>query len=706
MCDGQRHCSDLSDESYCEGTMFEEFSSSMHPLPVPPPAVITFLPASKEVETRRIGLGYVISLVQRNTHGQDLCPETHFQCPGGGYCLPVYVRCNQVRDCPGGQDEARCDSYTCPGFYRCRASRTCLHVSHVCDTIRHCPQDDDELLCDLPCPANCTCYGLAFRCYGLFLATEYPSLRYIDVAGVRMSPQNLAGNKLLVFLSLSNCGLTSAESLSFPNLRTLDLSDNFIASVSTEELRDCVNLRLLRLAGTSLSDRIISDMAAGDFKSIVTLDLSRADLEDFNVSILANFTNLQSLNLSNSRLHVHMEGFRSLAKLKTLDLRGCPFSSFPNDMFMGLTSLTEVYSDDYKLCCSAILPRGFKADGCKAPYDIVSSCTKLIGQDVNRRLLSVFATLSLLGNIASFMIQIIKRTMAQKNSIGLLLVHLTVCDFLMGIYLAVILVADGLFDGDYLWHDVDFRHSGVCKLSGFVFLLSSVVSLFITSLLTYQSCWRLYLKSSLTQLNVYIGHAVAGVIWCTGILLAVVPLFPTYSSWRFFSQSGLCVPVPKSSLNGLGHDYRVGVLVILNLVLSTLSCIAHVLILYALKTYTVTAENPTGSSPTMRRARRVFWMTLTHCLCRLSFAVTDLLFSRDDTISKEIRVTTLMTLLPVSSAAAPWLYALGVVMERRRNEERERLMKQLKALATSKQLKKKTGASRTTDCTVSKIPVS
>nr|KAG5687882.1 hypothetical protein BaRGS_008552 [Batillaria attramentaria] len=43
------------------------------------------------------------------------CPESHFRCPGDGYCMPVYVRCNDVYDCPGKEDEAACDSYTCPG---------------------------------------------------------------------------------------------------------------------------------------------------------------------------------------------------------------------------------------------------------------------------------------------------------------------------------------------------------------------------------------------------------------------------------------------------------------------------------------------------------------------------------------------------------------------------------------------------------------
>ena len=583
-----------------------------------------------------------------------------------------------MRDCSDGQDEVRCHSYTCPGFFRCRASTVCVHVSHVCDGILHCPQDDDELLCDLRCPVNCTCHGLAFRCDGLFLASEYPGLRYVDLTGVRMPLQNMTSNKLLVFLSLSSSGRTSVDRLSFTNLRTLDLSDNDIPSLNAEELRDCKNLQILRVAGNPLPGHIISDMTVRDFKSIVTLDVSRVRLEHFNVSVLSGFRNLQSLNLSGSRIHFLGEGFSPLTKLRTLDLRDCPLSSYPRDVYRGLSSLAKVYSDDFKLCCAAILPGGFNTDGCNAPSDVVSSCSNLLGRNHNRVLLSTFATLSIIGNGIRFMIQIMKRTTVQKTNIGLFLLHLTVCDFLMGLYLAVIVVADRLFDGNYLWHDVDFRHSGVCRLSGFVFVLAGIVSSFLTSTLTHHSSWNLYLKSSLVQVNVHACHVVAGVIWCTGMVLAAVPLLPSYSSWRFFSQSGLCIPVPESSLTSLGHDYRVGVLVILNLVLSSLSFIAHGLTLFALKTYTVTTEDPTGTCPSMRRARRVFWLTLTQCLCRFFFAVTELSFSRDGSISKQMRTTVLTILMSVSSAVNPFLYALGVVRERRRCEERERLMKQLK----------------------------
>nr|KAG5709975.1 hypothetical protein BaRGS_030017 [Batillaria attramentaria] len=108
------------------------------------------------------------------------CSETHFQCPGDGYCLPVFLRYNGMDDCPGREDEVGFDSDDCPGFYRCRSSPICVHASHVCDGIFQCPQHDDELLCDLTCPENCTCYGLAFFCTSTFPAAHFPELRFLD----------------------------------------------------------------------------------------------------------------------------------------------------------------------------------------------------------------------------------------------------------------------------------------------------------------------------------------------------------------------------------------------------------------------------------------------------------------------------------------------------------------------------------------------
>ena len=65
----------------------------------------------------------------RHMKDSDECPLTHFQC-SQGYCLPIYLSCNGVDDCPNREDEASCESYTCSGFYRCRRSKV-LSLIHI-----------------------------------------------------------------------------------------------------------------------------------------------------------------------------------------------------------------------------------------------------------------------------------------------------------------------------------------------------------------------------------------------------------------------------------------------------------------------------------------------------------------------------------------------------------------------------------------------
>ena len=123
LCDGQRDCHSGTDEENCaavnNNAYFKQFTSP------PPPAIVHLNPKNWVNQSRSFES---ISDVTTDS-GESVCPESHFQCPGDGYCLPVYLRCNAVSDCPGREDEAACGS--CPGFYRCYASNVCVHPSNV-----------------------------------------------------------------------------------------------------------------------------------------------------------------------------------------------------------------------------------------------------------------------------------------------------------------------------------------------------------------------------------------------------------------------------------------------------------------------------------------------------------------------------------------------------------------------------------------------
>ncbi|XP_076436545.1 uncharacterized protein LOC143276044 [Babylonia areolata] len=169
VCDNYVDCRTARDEQHCDSFKSVKTVFSV----TDPPALVNF---------DRPGSFSVIPHPGNTTR----CPDTHFHCPGNGYCLPVYTRCNGMFDCPGHEDETGCAKFTCLGLYRCRGKdrEICLHADHLCDGWPQCPQQDDELMCGTDsCPDHCVCYGLSFTDRLVFQPDTFPKLRYLEGRG-------------------------------------------------------------------------------------------------------------------------------------------------------------------------------------------------------------------------------------------------------------------------------------------------------------------------------------------------------------------------------------------------------------------------------------------------------------------------------------------------------------------------------------------
>ena len=95
------------------------------------------------------------------------CP-TKYKCPGS-YCIPSRRVCDQVFDCPEGEDEDGCpldQPLQCPGFFRCRQG-PCIHPHEVCDGKVDCVRNgEDEWNCKRSsCPDGCECLGGSIACF-------------------------------------------------------------------------------------------------------------------------------------------------------------------------------------------------------------------------------------------------------------------------------------------------------------------------------------------------------------------------------------------------------------------------------------------------------------------------------------------------------------------------------------------------------------
>ena len=513
VCDAYSDCHDGTDETDCSDVWLEFFPVQNK---VPSPAIINFN-----------GSGLVTQVAMSES---EPCPDTHFRCPGKlNYCMPVYVLCNGVYDCIGHEDEAGCDSgVTCPGFYRCWDTAVCVHPDHICDGWPQCPRHDDELLCNLTCPHQCHCQGLAFLCREPFPARDFPDLRYLDASGSGMKLGDLAENTYLISALLKFCRLTSVSEVPLLNLRTLDLSENLLRVITMDVFLVMRNLKVLRLAGNPLVTLIGGNSSAPSV-DVESIDISRTQLETFDSAAFEMFNTVKQLNISFSRLRTISDNrFRSLAQLIRLDLRGNVLNNYPQNLCQGLRGLRFIFTDNFRLCCKSHLPEDFDEYFCFSPQDEISSCEDLFRSNVYRLSLWMVSVMSVVGNVGSLIFRCAVQKTASKSGFNISVTNLCLADLLMGVYLAMVGVADLLYRGQYLWYEKAWTSSQACRIAGVLSLLSSEVSVFIICLITLDRFIVLRFPFSTFRFRRASAVTASCLVWLAGL-------------WSFLSPFSVCI---------------------------------------------------------------------------------------------------------------------------------------------------------------------
>ena len=51
-------------------------------------------------------------------------------------------------------------------------------------------------------------------------------------------------------------------------------------------------------------------------------------------------------------------------------------------------------------------------------------------------------------------------------------------------------------------------------------------------------------------------------VWKLGVLLGGLPLQSLTDSWRFYGQTGICIPLPVTRSDFTGHSYAFGVMTV------------------------------------------------------------------------------------------------------------------------------------------------
>ena len=91
-------------------------------------------------------------------------------------------------------------------------------------------------------------------------------------------------------------------------------------------------------------------------------------------------------------------------------------------------------------------------------------------------------------NSFSFFVRVIVNKINPKMGFDVFVANLCIADCLTGFYLCIVGSADIVYQGTYLWDEMEWRNSRLCKFAGFLSLLSNEVSALTICCITLDRC--------------------------------------------------------------------------------------------------------------------------------------------------------------------------------------------------------------------------
>ena len=417
------------------------------------------------------------------------------------------------------------------------------------------------------CPSKCSCQGFVVNCTltapgGVnSTITISPATRLLDVSNNPDIYQNLslesAYVRNLIYINISSCRITVLSVTvfeNFRNLRILDLSHNLIRTIPSR-----LFLSTQKLEKLSLSFNL--EILTIETEAFKGLDLiNYLNLESLQVDLLSKaafaFLDLDVLDLSGNVISkIDNNAFETL-RTKRLYLNRTSIHTFGSDLFKGLEQVDLLITDDFKFCC--VRPYYLIEENCLPPQNEFSSCDDLMRNGILRSFIWIIGVFALIGNAASLFYHIQFDRKRLKLGYGIFVTNLAVSDFVMGLYLIIIAIADMVYRGEYILHDETWRHSALCNLAGVFALLASETSIFFMCLITLDRILVIKYPFSEKRFTTKPALEASIIVWIVGLIISMIPLvFTSYFENEFFSKSGVCLALPLTRDRGSGWFYSV-----------------------------------------------------------------------------------------------------------------------------------------------------
>ncbi|XP_060604850.1 G-protein coupled receptor GRL101-like [Ruditapes philippinarum] len=558
----------------------------------------------------------------------------------------------------------------CAGKYRCSSSKQCIPFEQVCDDVIHCKNGDDERLCDSVCPTQCNCTGGVINCNAanlsmsdiLSLTVQAISLDLSKNPKIREIPEGKLNFPYMLRLNISSCNIHYIDERAFfdlKNLLSLDLSNNRIA-----RLPDMVFSKLRYLSYLNLDRNIeltmISSTAFKGLTSVRSLKITGTNLKKIS-SLTFSDLHLDSIDISYNRIEEIEDFAFNNSRVHKINFEGNEVKKSGNFIFNGITSLRELHTPAFRFCC--IRPCYLPAEYCE-PKNEFSSCEDLMRNSVLQAVLWIVGLASLFGNLSSIIYRLLYDRERLKIGYGIFVTNLAVADFLMGVYLIMIAVADSLYRNRYYLVDFQWRSSNWCITAGVLSTISSEASVLFLCLITLDRLLVIKFPFGTVRFTPMKAYVSCALCWFISIILSVIPiLYTSHFQNKFYSKTGVCIALPLTRDKPPGWIYSVSIFVGLNFCTFILVAVGQISIFTELRRSTsVIKKTQITRKRDLRVARNLILVATTDFLCWFPIGVMGILALSGFPIPGDVYAWSVVFILPINSALNPFLYTVTAVI--------------------------------------------
>ena len=302
-------------------------------------------------------------------------------------------------------------------------------------------------------------------------------------------------------------------------------------------------------------------------------------------------------------------------KANRLYLNSSRIINFDADMFTGLEIDQTIVTDVYKFCC--IRPSQVPAESCYPHKDEFSSCSDLMEYVALRSLTWVSGVFALIGNGITFVYRVTKDKAKLKLGYGVFVTNLAVSDFMMGIYLSIIAIADSVYRGDYIFEADSWRQGYLCQLAGILASVSNESAALFIILITFDRI--LVIKFPFGQIKFMQKSALIAscMVWAISVFIAIFPvLYTPYFKGQFYSKTGVCLALPLTSDKPPGWVYSFAIFIGLNTITFMMIAAGQVMIHHEIKKQRKKmAKVKTERSNDLAVSRNLLLVVATYSLC-------------------------------------------------------------------------------------------